>query len=118
MAVKHDILSGSTNGRGIKVTGITTGASVTVHTAIAGTTAGTFDEVHILAMNAHTTTVNLTIEFGGTTSPDDQIVVPVPAAAGLVVVLPGLVLRNALVVKAFADVANVVTLHGWINQNS
>ena len=33
-AFTHEVLSGSTNGLGVKVTGTSTGASVTVHTAI------------------------------------------------------------------------------------
>ena len=51
-------LSGSTDGKAVKVTGTSTGATVTVHTAVAGTTEGTFDEVWIYANNTSTTAIN------------------------------------------------------------
>lgn len=107
-------LSGSTHGRPIKVTGTSTGASVTVHTAQSSTT--TVDDVTIYAYNSDTQSRTLTIEFGGTTSPDDLIVTPIPAQQGLVLVVPGMPLRNSLVVKAFASSANVVTVSGFVNR--
>jgi hypothetical protein len=110
-------LSGSTHGRGIKVTGTSTGASVTIHTAQATTTDGLGDEVTLWAYNDGTVAVTLTIEHGGTTDPDDTIAVDVPpTGSGLFLVAPGLFIRNALVVKAFASTANVIVLHGHVNR--
>lgn len=108
-------LTGSTHGRGIKVTGTSTGASVTVHTASATTTAGLGDEVHLFAYNDDTQARELTIEFGGTTDPDDTIVIPIAPQSGVQYVVPGLFLRNSLVVKAFASAANVIVVHGFAN---
>jgi hypothetical protein len=108
-------LSGSTNGKNIKVTGTSTAASVTIHQAVAGTTDGTYDEVWIWAVNTDVVDRILTIEFGGTTAPDDTIVVTVPYKAGLFPIIPGITLQNALYVKAFADAANVVTIGGFVN---
>lgn len=107
-------LSGSTDGMGIKVVQTAT-AGDTIHTAVAGTTAGTYDEVWLWAYNGHTTNVTLTIEFGGATVPDQNIVVTLAAKSGLVPIVPGLILQNAKVVKAFASVANVVTISGFVN---
>jgi hypothetical protein len=107
-------LSGSTDGRGVKVVA-TASAGTTIHTAVAGTTAGTFDEVWIWAYNSHTSAVLLTIQFGGTTSPDDDIKVTIPSQAGLMMVLPGLILQNGDIVKAYAGTANVVILFGYVN---
>ena len=67
------------------------------------------------AFNAHSADVLLTIEFGGATDPDDIIEVTIPYQAGLVPVIPGLILQNELVVKAFAGTANVITLIGFVN---
>ena len=61
-------------------------------------------------------TRTLTIEFGGVTSPDNLIIVPVPARAGPVLVCPGLPLRNSLVVAAFADEANDVMIQGYVHR--
>ena len=47
-------LSGSTDGLAIKLTGNTSGGAVTVHTAVAGTTAGIFDEIWLYANNTST----------------------------------------------------------------
>jgi hypothetical protein len=61
-------------------------------------------------------TRTLTIEFGGTSDPDNLIIVPIPCKAGPVLVVPGLPLRNALVVEAFADEANDVQVYGYVNR--
>ena len=107
-------LSGSTDGMPIKVVQTAT-AGTTIHTAVAGTTAGTFDEIWLYAYNGHTVSVTLTIEYGGATVPDQNIIVDVANKSGLLLVVPGLVLQNSLVVKAFASVANVITLSGYVN---
>ena len=109
-------LSGSTDGRAIKVAATAT-AGTTIHTG--STTATTYDEVWLYAMNTSTSSVKLTIEWGGTSSPDDLIELTVLPEAGLVTVVPGLVIKGnatALVVRAFAATANVITIHGFVNQ--
>lgn len=108
-------LSGSTDGRGIKV--VATGSpGTTIHTSVAGTTAGTFDEIFLFAYNSDTVTRNLTVQFGGTTSPDDDIYQSIPSKQGLTLVVPGLILQNGTIVKAYADAANVITIQGYCNQ--
>lgn len=107
-------LSGSTDGKGIKIVQTAT-AGDTIHTAVAGTTAGTFDEIWLFAYNGHTAAVTLTIEFGGATVPDQNIVCTLATKSGLQLVVPGLILQNAMVVKAFASSANVVTISGYVN---
>lgn len=107
-------LSGSTDGKAIKV--VQTGTpGTTIHTAVSGSIAGTFDEIWLWAYNGHTAAVILTIEFGGADVPDQNIIVTLASKSGLVPIVPGLILQNAMVVKAFASVANVVTLMGFVN---
>lgn len=113
-AVKRK-LSGSTDGLPIKVTGTDTSSTITIHTAVAGTTPGTFDETWLWAYNGHTADVVLTIEWGGATVPDQNIVITIPYKSGLVLVAPGLILQNGKVVKAFAGTANVITINGFVN---
>lgn len=108
-------LSGSTDGKPIKVVETAT-AGTTIHTAVAGTTAGTFDEIWLFAYNGHTGDVVLTIEFGGASVPDQNIIVTLAFKSGLQLVVPGLILQNEMVVKAFASVANVITLSGFVNR--
>ena len=112
-AVKRK-LSSSTDGKAIKIAATAT-AGTAIHTAVAGTTAGTYDEIWLWAFNSHTGNIKLTIEFGGASAPDDNIVVTVPALAGLVPIVPGLILQNEATVKAFASSANVITIIGFVN---
>jgi hypothetical protein len=109
-------LSGSTDGRGVKVAA-TASPGTTIHTG--STTASTYDEVWLYAVNTSASSVKLTIQWGGTTSPDDLLELTVLPEAGLVTVVPGLVIKgNAtpLVVRAFAATADVVVVHGFVNQ--
>jgi hypothetical protein len=113
------LLSGSTGGRPIKVAASGT-PGTTIHTTQASS--GVIDEVWLYANNTSTTQVTLTIEMGGTTSPDDQIVVAIPSKSGLSLVLPGCVLSgdgsSGRVLRAFAGTSNVVNLIGYINRIS
>ena len=108
-------LSGSTDGLAVKVTGTSTAATVTVHTAVAGTTVGTFDEIWLYANNTSASAVKLTIEWGTATATDGNIEVTIQPEAGLVTLIPGLILQNAKVVKAFAATADVILLTGFVN---
>lgn len=109
-------LSGSTDGRMIKVVATAT-PGTTIHTATNSTTTG-YDEIWLYAVNSDTTDRKLTIEFGGTTSPDDTIEQTIPAEGGLILIVPGFILQNSLVVKAFCATANVVMIGGWVNRIS
>jgi hypothetical protein len=109
-------LSASTDGRAIKV-GATATPGTTIHTG--SSDASEIDEVWLYAMNTDSSDRKLTVEWGGTSSPDDLIEITLPAEPGLVLVAPGLLIKgNAtpLLVRAFASVTNVVTLHGYINR--
>ena len=109
-------LSGSTDGKGIKVVQTAT-AGTTIHTGPTNT--AHFHEVWLYAVNSSTSNVKLTIEWGEATAPDGNIEVTVLPEAGLVTVIPGLLIKGnatALVVKAFAATANVICIHGFVNQ--
>jgi hypothetical protein len=109
-------LSGSTDGKLIKVAATAT-AGTTIHTG--SSTATTFDEVWLYAVNSDTTDRKLTIEWGGTSSPDDLIEQTITAESGLLLVVPGLVIKGnatALVVRAFCATANVVMVGGYVNR--
>ena len=109
------LLSGSTNGKGVKVVATAT-AGTTIHTAVAGTSS--MDEIWIYAVNSSAAVVKLTLEWGEATAPDGNIELTIPSESGLVLVAPGLLLQNSLVVKAFAATANVILIHGYVNRIS
>jgi len=106
-------LSASTHGRGIKIAA-TASAGTTVHTATSSTT--DCDVVTLYAYNSSASAVNLTIQWGGTSTPDDDIKLSIPATSGLTLVAPDLVLRNSLVLAAYAGTTNVITIHGFVNR--
>ena len=108
-----ELLSGGTNGKNVKVVATAT-AGTTIHTAVSGTS--DMDEVWLYAMNTDSDDRKLTIEYGGTTSPDDLTEITIGTEAGWVLVCPGLLLQNSLVIKAFAAAANVVVINGYVNR--
>jgi hypothetical protein len=105
------LLSANATGRPIKVVATAT-PGTTVHTSHATDK----DEIYLYAFNSDTTARKLTIEFGGVTSPDDTIEVMIPAESGIQLVVPGLILTGAVVVKAFCASANVVMIVGYVNR--
>lgn len=106
-------LSGSTDGKGIKIIQTATEGN-TIHTAHATA----LDEIWLYAVNSSTNDVKLTIEWGENTVPDGNIESIIPGEFGLVLVVPGLLLTNSLNIKAFADTANVIIIHGFVNRIS
>ena len=112
-------LSGSTGGQPIKI--VATGSTgTTVHAT--GTSSSVIDEVWLYATNTDTVTRTLTIEYGGTTNPDNRIIIGLPAQSGLTICVAGLILSGtgaaARTITAFASAANVVNIVGYINRIS
>jgi hypothetical protein len=106
------------DGLGILVAA-TSSTGTSIHTA--STTTSTIDEVWLYAYNNHSSDILLTIEFGGTTAPKDVIKQTVISQAGLVLVVPGLVVQGnatAKVVRAFAATANQISIFGYVNRIS
>lgn len=112
-------LSGSTGGRLIKVAATAT-TGTTIHAT--GTSSTDLDELWLYAVNTSATDVKLTVEYGGTTSPDDHIEFTVKAENGLYLIVPGLLLSGtgsaARTVTAFAGTTNVICIGGYVNRIS
>jgi hypothetical protein len=112
-------LSGSTSGRGIKLAA-TGSVGTTIHTT--ETSSSIIDEVWIYAYNSDTVSLSMTVEYGGTSVPDDNIKVTIPSASGLTLIVPGLILSgtgaSGSVVSAFAQTANKIVVTGYVNRIS
>lgn len=110
-------LSGSTQGKAIKVVA-TASTGTTIHAT--GTSSATIDEVWLYAYNSSASSVVLTIQYGGTATPDDDIKLTIPATSGLTLVVPGLTLTGtgsaANTIRAYAATANVVMISGYVNR--
>lgn len=107
------LLSGSTNGKQIKVAATAT-AGTLIHTAVSGTSS--FDEIWLYAVNSSASSVKLTIEWGEATAPDGNIEITLPAESGYSLIVPGLLLQNSLTVRAFAGTTNVILVNGYVNR--
>ena len=104
------IRSGSRDGSPVKVVATAT-AGTLFHTAAA---APVMDEVSLYLTNTSVADVEVTIEFGGA-STDFNIKFLVPAKDTLLA-LPGIPITNAKTVRAFASVANVINMFGYVNR--
>lgn len=112
-------LSGSTQGKGIKVVPTST-LGTTIHAT--GTSATVRDRLFLWAVNsqaaATASTVLLTLEFGGVSSPDNLIQIPIPGQGGPVQLTDGWSLRGngsvALTVSAFAATGNIIMVYGFV----
>ena len=108
------ITSGSPgNGRGVLIAATATPGTI-VHQMVAGVI--NFDAVWAYAENNHTADVDLTVEWLGVTAPNDQIKMKITFKTGLWLVVPGLRGNNGLSFRAFASVANVITIFADVNR--
>ena len=112
-----ELLSGSTQGKAVKVVA-TASTGTTIHTT--GVSATIDDEVWLYAYNSSASAVVLTIQWGGTATPDNDIKISIPATSGLTLVVPGLILTGTgsagNVIAAYAGTANVVMISGYVNR--
>ena len=108
-----ELLSGSTQGKGILVTATST-AGTLIHTAVTGTT--DLDEIWLYAVNTHSADIKLTLEWGEATEPNGNIEQTVPTESGLMLLVPGLLLQNGLTVKAFVGTGSEIVIHGYANK--
>ena len=105
-------LSGSTDGKPIAVAATATPGTL-IHTAQASVTF--FDEIELTASNIDGVDRELTVEDGGVTAAEQQKYT-VPAKS--TIPLGSFLLRNSLVLRAFAAAANVINIRGSTNIQS
>jgi len=109
------LLSGSTDGLGIKVVATAT-LGTTIHTAVAGT--DNIDEIRLYAVNTSAVASKLTIEWGTATAADGNIEQTIQPESGLELVIPRLRLQNGKVITAFAADANVILILGDVDRHT
>lgn len=119
------ILSGSTDGLPLTITGVAVTTANLVHTAITGGP-DAYDEVYIYAYNDATADRHLTIRWGAsggagaTTLVGRKQSVTIPAQDGDYLVVPGHMMRQGNRVYAYGTVAGTITgavvVHGWVNR--
>lgn len=111
------LLSSSAEGLSVMVAATSSPGTV-VHTG--SSSASVMQEVWIYAMNTDVSTRTLTLQWGGTTSPDNSITLQVsPSSSGPVLVIPGFLLKGNStpnVIRAFSDSANRIAIYGYVNE--
>jgi hypothetical protein len=109
---KH-ALSNSIDGMQINVSASAT-PGTEIHTAISGSS--NWDEVWLYATNPTASDVELTIEWGGVTDPDNLTIVTIPSKEGDILVKPGAILQNSKVIRAFCSTGSAINIGGWVNR--
>jgi hypothetical protein len=95
----------------------TTGPGTLLHEAIASSALNEWDEIILRALNTGSSTVQVTVEWGGTTA-SDRVTRSIAPGDGFVDVVPGHVLQGGAEVRAFADSAGAIVMHGFVNRYS
>ena len=97
---------------------VDSGTFTTIHTTT--TTAATLDEIWLYAVNSHSADLKVTLQFGGDQEPEDYIEYTVAAEAGLVLLVPGLILQGktstGLIVKGACATGDEVAVYGYVNR--
>lgn len=106
-------LSASTNGTPISVTATGPPSATIIHTSVTGFVEE--DEIWLWATNTHSADVLLTVEFA-LEAVANNIIFTVPKDDGLFLVVPGLILNGALIVRAFAATTAVINISGYVHR--
>jgi len=113
------LLSASSQGQPITVVA-TASSGTTIHAT--GTSSSIIDEMWLYANNTSSSPVLLTVQFGGTASPQNSKPITLAPQSGDVLIVAGLPLTgdgtNATTTRAFAATASVVTISGYVNRIS
>ena len=114
---KHALSPSPADGTGIGLA-VDSGTFTTIHTTT--TTATTLDEIWLYACNTHSADLKVTLKYGGTTDPDDFMELTVPTEAGLVLLIPGLILAGkastGLILLGAAATGAKVSVFGYVNR--
>src|SRR5687768_9245375 len=100
--------SGSTDGKGVKLTTTSTTSAATIHT-----NDGTgIDYMTLYGVNSSGTAVKVTIEWGGATVPDNLIEITIQPEDGPVQITDQFPIGNSLAIKGWAGTADVIMIYG------
>lgn len=113
------LLSGSLSSQGQPITVVATASTgTTIHAT--GNSSSTIDEIWLYANNTSTSPVLLTVQFGGTASPQNSKPITLAPQSGDVLVIAGLPLTGtgaaATTTYAYAATASVITISGYVNR--
>jgi hypothetical protein len=105
------VLSGSTDGKPIQITGTASGSANTLHIAHATG----LDEIWLWANNVDAVSRDVTLEWGGNTDAE-KLTFAIAPGEGSFLIVPGWIMTGSQVIKAFASVASKINFMGFINR--
>ena len=105
-------LSGTTAGKPLLITSTNSTGANTVHVCTTSTGSGVWDEVYLWGFNNTTGTVDLSLEYGDTTS----VVVCSLSAKSTTKILPGTMGNASTTIKGFKGGAGTVGVIGFVNR--
>ena len=110
-------LSAAPTGLGVKITSTSSPVIIHVHNDTTDPSyqgvKSVFDEVHLWAMNSHSSSVAVKLHWGGSVDPDNLLPTTL-ASSSFLKVVNGLPISGDLTVSAVATVANKVMLYGYV----
>ena len=109
-------LSASNNGQNILISATTSGSGVNLHTALSGTSS--LDEVYIYGYNDATSSILLSLNWGSVSESVSVCRALISPQVGRTLVIDGKLIQNGLTIKAYASVANFITVDGFVNRIS
>jgi hypothetical protein len=110
-------LSNSSYGKQILISATTSGSATPIHTTQPSGSLFT-DEIYLYAYNDSTSSLQCNILWGGTSEPNDVIRSTIPSQSGRTLLVDGKILQNGLSVQAYAQIANAITMDGFVNRIS
>lgn len=106
----------SVSGCPVLVDSTQSSAGTIVHSAVTSTGNVAHDEIWAYASTTHSAAATVTLQYGSSAS-GNMVVLTLPASgSGMVPMIPGLLLNDSAILRAFASVANVVSIHGYANR--
>lgn len=105
-------LSQGTNGKSIMLS-LSSAPGILIHTAVA---APSTDEIWLYASNTSSSDSITTFYWGTTAIADVLAQVNVQAYAGLMLIIPGLIINNANTIYAYTQYPSAVDIAGYVNR--
>lgn len=109
-------LSASVDGRQVLISATVSASANPLHTAVTGSVA--VDEIWLYAYNEATSSVQASINWGSLTEPNDVSRYTLLPQSGRTLLVDGKLLRNGLIVYAYASFPNVIVFDGFVNRSS
>jgi len=104
-------LSASTNGKQIALNATSTPGTLIHQTPSVAGGLDVMDQVFIYATNRSASTLSITVQWGGVTT-TDQITWDIKATIGPVLIVPGFILNNNLIIRIFGS--SSINIAGYV----